>query len=357
MRTFAFGVIAALLAGCSATGSLRVTGSPGPTPSPAAAEHESGPQSPIAFGFFVPTGATQLGPLARFRSERLIAAYESDLRQALVEDAVTDARRDSSANPDGVPDATPPTPPPVAEAADDTFALLDNPPSPDVTISLMRVDRSPTDVVRRMATQIAVALPAAKVKPDDLGSYCTLADRDVRGCQLTARGRTPDGTPVEVTMTVDVGNPRHSPTASAGRPIMTLQVTYLGAVRERPRGSGDLDVPRRLNALTNPPRWSTGATEAALSTVFGLPTGTTLLLSGGQPTFAAAVVRRGRDADLIARQFASRGNANLAKDIVEELNEVRTTYTSVGKDGSRYFGSFVLSARGNYVILIRLPKA
>lgn len=356
MRKFALGVIAALLAGCSATGSLRATGSPGPTPSPATAEHGSGPQSPIAFGFFVPTGATQLGPLVRFRSDRLIAAYQPDLRRALVEDAISDARRDASANPDGVPDETAPTVPPVAEPADDTFTLLQHPPSPDVTISLIRVDRSPTDVVRRMATEIAVALPTAKVTPDDLGSYCTITDGIVRGCHLTARGRMPGGTPVEVTMTVDVGTPRHSPTGSAGRPIMTLQVTYLGAVRERPKESGGLDVPRRLNALTNPPRWPTGATEAPLGTAFGLPTGTTLLLSGGQPTFAAAVVRRGRDADLIARQFATRGSPQVGKDVVEELNEVRTTYTSVGKDGSRYFGTFVLSARGNYVILVRLPK-
>jgi hypothetical protein len=356
MRTFALVAVAALLAGCSTPGATHATGPPGPTPSPAAAEHESGPQSPIAFGFYVPSGATQLGPLARFRSDRLIAAYEPDLHRALVAAAVNDARRDASANPDGVADPTPPTPPPVAQAGDDTFGLLERPPSPDITYSFMRVDKSPTNVVRRMTTEIAAALPSARVKPDDFGSYCTVKRKVLRGCSLAVRGTTKEGTPIAVALNVDLGNGRLAPAGSADRPIMILKVSYLGNPRERPKEPGDIDVDKRLKPLSDPPRWGLGTSEAPLGPGFALPTNATLLLSGDAPMFASAVVRRGRDADLLARQFAARGSATIDKDVVEELNEVRTTYTSTGRDGTAYFGSFVLSARGNYVILLRLPR-
>lgn len=356
MRKFALAAIAALLAGCSAPVDPQLTGPPGPTAPPAAAEHESGPQSPIAFGFYVPSGATQLGPLARFRSARVIAAFEPDLRTALAAQAVTDAKRDLAANPQGTPDPTPPTAPPVPQAADDTFKVLDEPPSPDITVSFMRVDKDPTNVVRHMVAQIAGVLPAAAVRPDDLASYCTVTENVVRGCRLTARGTTKDGTPIAVTMTVDLGTRRGSPAGSAGRPVMTLQVSYVGAVRERPKESGDVKTDNNLQPLADPPRWALGIAESRLSRAFALPATATLLLSGVAPAFATAVVRRGTDADRIARQFAAQGGAHPAKDVVEELNEIRTDYTSVSGDGTRYFGSFVLSARGNYVILLAIPK-
>src|SRR4051794_10488610 len=50
-------------------------------------EHESGPESPITYGFEVPRGATQLGPLVRFRSARLIAAYQPELDAAIAQKA------------------------------------------------------------------------------------------------------------------------------------------------------------------------------------------------------------------------------------------------------------------------------
>ena len=53
-------------------------------------EHESGPDSPIAYGFQVPRGASQVGPLVRYRSERLIRAYSTELQAA-------QARRDADA--------------------------------------------------------------------------------------------------------------------------------------------------------------------------------------------------------------------------------------------------------------------
>src|SRR5699024_11564194 len=42
-------------------------------------EHESGPESPIAYGMSVPRGATQVGPLVRMRSQKLIDAYQPEL--------------------------------------------------------------------------------------------------------------------------------------------------------------------------------------------------------------------------------------------------------------------------------------
>ena len=89
-------LLVTLLAGCAP----RVV-PPQPTPttpvSPEASEsadvtdvteHESGPESPIAYGFQVPRGASQVGPLVRYRSDRLLRAYQTELETA-------QARRDA----------------------------------------------------------------------------------------------------------------------------------------------------------------------------------------------------------------------------------------------------------------------
>src|SRR5699024_11504150 len=53
---------------------------PQPSDSPVNAnEHESGPESPIAYGMSVPRGATQVGPIVRMRSQKLIDAYQPEL--------------------------------------------------------------------------------------------------------------------------------------------------------------------------------------------------------------------------------------------------------------------------------------
>src|SRR5690349_11779517 len=94
------------------------------TQPPDVTEHESGPESPITYGLQVPRGATQLGPLIRYRSARLIAAYLPELKAA---QAQKDAEaRDKAAEEasEGTP-TTPTTPTPDTRPSDDTFKLLE----------------------------------------------------------------------------------------------------------------------------------------------------------------------------------------------------------------------------------------
>ena len=44
------------------------------------------------------------------------------------------------------------------------------------------------------------------------------------------------------------------------------------------------------------------------------------------------------------------------KDIVEDLNEVSTTYTPRAKDGGTARAIYVLSARGNYTRAVLRPR-
>jgi hypothetical protein len=59
-------------------------------------------------------------------------------------------------------------------------------------------------------------------------------------------------------------------------------------------------------------------------------------------------------ADQIASDFAATVGTP-TKDVVEDLNEVSTTYRSVGKNGERATATYVLSARGNYAMLLYDP--
>ena len=137
-------VALSLVAACDGSGSgadptpttTRTTTQP-----PDVTEHESGPESPITYGLQVPRGATQLGPLIRYRSARLIAAYLPELKAA-------QAQKDAEARDKALEEAsegtppTPTTPTPDTRPSDDSFKLLEDPPKPDSTISLMR--RSPS---------------------------------------------------------------------------------------------------------------------------------------------------------------------------------------------------------------------
>ena len=197
----------------------------------------------------MPKGATQLGPLARFRSAALIAEFQPELdaalgqREAEETEKAAQAERDGTPLPSKVP--TIDTPP-----SDDTFKPIDDPPKPDTTISLMRIDGKPTDVVRRMLAQISTALPDAEVSYNDLSKYCSATNRRITKCLLDVRGMTADERDIHITMTVDPGNvtTRTSPPASLTRPVMTLMVEYVGNPRtgQLTRESNELkDVPRR----------------------------------------------------------------------------------------------------------------
>jgi hypothetical protein len=338
--------------------------SPTPTP-PDVSEHESGPDSPIAYGLQVPRGATQLGPLVRYRSPALIAAYKPELDAALAQREAEEQRKRAEAEAEGTPLPSPtPTPSPTSRPSDDTFKPIDNPPKPDTTVSLMRIDGSPTEVLRRMVAQIATVLPDAHLVLDDLDEYCTAKDRRIQHCEVDAEGETRNKRPLKITLAVDPGNvaTRTSPPSAHENPVMMLKVTYVGDPR---RGQvdrekdGDVDVPgnapgRDLSDFIWPKMDVDSPPTTSLLNGWKAPLGASILLSGFRPPFVALATETAVQADQIASDFAS-SVGTPTKDVVEDLNEVSTTYRSVGKNGERATATYVLSARGNYAMLIYDP--
>ena len=335
-----------------------------PTDTGDVAEHESGPQSPLSFGLEVPDGATQLGPLVRYRSAALIQAFQPELDAALAEREAAEERAREEAEEAG---EEPPTPAPTPETrpSEDTFAALERPPKPDVTISLMRVDGDPTTVLRRMLAQVDTVLPDADLVTDDIGEYCESTERRITGCEVVARGMTVDDRDLRITVTVDPGDlaTRTAYVASALRPVMTLKVQYVGDPRSgqlEPRPES-VDVPRDVEGEdTSGLIWPSMDVEAAEDTElvegWTTPDEATVLLSGARPRFVSLATDRVRQADEIAEDVAT-SVGEPTKDVVEDLNEISTTYTARSEDGTVVRSIFVLSARGNYVMLLSTPPA
>ena len=309
-------LLIAVTAGCDQTaGSL----SPDPSrtsdlPSHAdLSEHESGPESPIAYGLQVPRGAAQVGPLVRYRSKKLIKAYEPELDAAQAKRDAEQQRRRTEAEANGTP-LPPPTPTPTTEPSDDTFDLLDTPPKPDTTISVMRIDGPPTQVVRRMVAQIDAVLPEAEIKSSDITTYCDAENRRITGCHVDARGTTTNDRKLRIRLDVDPGDlkTRTAPPATHENPVMVLKVAYVGDPRdgqENRQGDGNIDVPRDVKTKdTSGLIWPKMDEDAAATTPllndWTAPLGSTLLLSGYDPDFAATATTKALDADHIASTFA-----------------------------------------------------
>lgn len=362
----------ALLAGLAAcdqsTGSAQPssTSTVPTTPPVDVSDFESGPESPMTYGLQVPRGAIQLGPLVRYRSPRLISAYEPELRAALDQKAAEDREKAAQAESDGTPlPSTLPTPEP--RPSEDTFNLLDEPPKPDSTISLMRVDGNPTKVVRRMLAQISLALPNSTIVTDDLSEYCEAKNRRITSCRLALRGLTSDDRDIRITMTVDPGNvtTRTSPPSAKTRPIMTVTIEYVGEPRKGQftRESSDLgevpaiDSKADRSGLIWPKMDEDAAPTTKLLNGWVAPTAATIILSGFRPKLVAITTARAAEADLIAEQFAASNGAKgkYTKDVVEDLNEVSTTYTATTASGSIARATYILSARGNYTALYYSP--
>lgn len=360
-------VLAMVLAGCEQAGGglspdpSRTSDRPAPSD---VSEHESGPESPIAFGLQVPRGATQLGPLIRYRSDRLIEAYKPELDAAQAQRDAEQQRRRTEAEQNGTP-LPPPTPTPSTEPSNDTFDLLENPPKPDTTISLMRIDGPPTDVVRAMAAQIDVVLPDAGIKRTDISTFCDAENRRITGCRIEVEGQTARKRDLKITLTVDPGDlrTRTSPPGANQNPVMMLKVEYVGDPREgqtNRRGDSDVDVPREVE--TPDPTdliWPRMDEDAPIATPllndWIAPLDATLLLSGFEPRFAAVATAKALDADRIAAEFAETVSEEPAKDVVEDLNEITTTYIAKGRNGEVALASYVLSARGYYAMLVHTP--
>lgn len=356
------------IAGCDAGGNPRPASatSSSATPTPAdVSEHESGPDSPIAYGLQVPRGATQLGPLVRYRSAALIAAYQPELDAALAQQEAEDQRKRAEAEAEGTPLPSPsPTQSPPAGPSDDTFKLIDDPPKPDTVVSLMRVDGSPTTVLRRMIAQIDTVLPDANLVLNDLDEFCKAKDRRIVSCRADVKGDTANGRQLQITLTVDPGDvvTRTSPPSAQENPVMVLRVAYVGDPRRGQvdrQKDGDVDVPQDAPGHdTSDFIWPKMDEDAPPTTTllkdWRAPLGANILLSGFQPKFVAVATGTALQADRIASAFAS-SIGEPSKDVVEDLNEISTTYTAEAKNGVRAIATYVLSARGNYAMLFYLP--
>jgi hypothetical protein len=370
------GITAAALGAC---GSIPERPEPGPSTTTASPsdpgetanvrEHENGPESPIAYGFRVPTGASQVGPLIRSRSERLLEAYRPELEAAEARRDAEAMRRLDEREASGSPvPPQQPTPEPTEQPTEDTYGRLKAPPKPDTTISVMRIDGRPTDVVRAMLAQIDVILPKAGIVRTDIRKYCESQRRRVVNCHVEAAGRTPAGRTIDVTMHVDPGNfrTRTSPPATNQQPVMYLRVAYVGDPREgqaNRRGDSNIEVPASVNApdpsqLIWPKMDLDASRSSRLLNGWRAPLKKAdLLLSGYTPAFAVLSAAKAADASAIARQYALGVNENAAVDVVEDLNEITTTYTATAPDGGVATASYILSARGYYAVLFYDPPA
>lgn len=364
------------LAACDGGSAGTPDGGATATPSAAAAttkkpnlsEHESGPESPIAYGLFVPAGATQLGPLFRYRSSRLIAAYRPELAAAQAQKAADDAQKVADDEADGTPSPTP-TPVPTTRPSPDSFKLVEDPPRPDTSISLMRIDGDPSDVVRRMLAQMDAAVPDANLVLDDLSQYCTAVERRITHCLAVARGLTEGDREIRVTMQVDSGQlaTRTAPPASLTRPVMEVTTEFVGDAREGQAGrdTGSLDhiadvkSEDEKSGLIWPKMDLDADTSTPLVNGWVAPSSATLLLSAFSPQFVAMTTQKAVDADQIAEQFviAAAPGKTLTKDVAEDLNSVSTMYAVRTKDGSIARAVYILSARGNYTALFFTPPA
>ena len=372
MRSRAAVAMAATLLIAVTTGCDQTAGGLSPDPSrtserplPAdVSEHESGPESPIAYGLQVPRGAAQVGPLVRYRSNRLIKAYKPELAAAQAQRDAEQQRRRTEAEANGTP-LPPPTPTPTTEPSDDTFNLLATPPKPDITIAVMRIDGSPTQVVRRMVAQIDTVLPEAGIIRSDISTYCDAENRRISGCHVEAEGKTDNNRDLRITLDVDPGDlkSRTAPPSTNMNPVMELKVEYVGDPRDgqlNRQGDGNIDVPRDVAAPDTSgliwPRMDEDAPpNTPLLNDWSAPLGSTLLLSGFKPGFAATATTKALDADHIASSFAETVADEPAKDVVEDLNEITTTYIAKGKNGEVALASYVLSARGYYAMLFYTP--
>jgi hypothetical protein len=355
--------------GSTSSDGTAPTATPTATAAPDLSDHESGPESPIAYGLYVPRGATQLGPLFRYRSPALIAAYRPELQAIEVQRAAEAADKIAEDEANGTPSPTP-TPTPTTRPSPDSFKLIgDEAPRPDTSVSLMRIDGDPSEVVRRMLAQIDAAIPEANLVLDDLSQYCTSQERRITGCQVVARGMAEGQREIRVSMSVDTGNlaTRTAPPGALTRPVMQLVAEYVGDPRagQLGRDTGKLDDVTDISDLPDRsgliwPKMDLDA-EPTTPLVHGwtAPASATLLLSGNRPRFVAMTTDRAVDADQIAEQFALTNSRKGAvdKDVVEDLNSVSTSYTAQGKGGAIARSVYILSARGNYTALFYTPGA
>lgn len=365
-------VVTGALAGCQIGSGDAGAGSGSASAPDEITAHEGGPESPIVDGLTVPEGAVQLGPLARYRSSRIIEAYQPDLTVALTRQGVSDAVSAARANPDGVLQSTPPEITKSGRPDDDTFALLEEPPPADVTVAAIRLDADSSAgksaAVQSLVAQIATLLPDADVDPDDFTSYCTVVDDRVTGCDLEVEGVTADDRNLAISMFVDPGNPdtRIAAPSSLTRPVMEVRVQDLSDPRIERTADDEQETPPAPDPVggeLDDVIWPAMDTEAPADTPllngWVAPEGTLILLSSFQPQFVSLHVPSSSEAREIARSYVESLSPDVpvTLDSYEGLNEVDVTFSATAPDGERAVATHVITARGNYVMLFHTPAS
>ncbi|WP_332661670.1 hypothetical protein, partial [Aeromicrobium sp.] len=185
--------------------------------------------------------------------------------------------------------------------------------------------------------------------------------------RLVVQGVAQGDREIRVVMTVDPGNlqTRTSGPSDLTRPVMTLSVEYVGDPRtgQLSRESNSLDDVKGIDSepeksgLIWPKMDEDAPATSELLNGWTAPTSATILLSGYRPRFVVITAKRAVDADVTAEQYVlgNSPNGQITKDVVEDLNEVSTTYTTRTKTGALARATYVLSARGNYTVLFYEP--
>ncbi|KHL16331.1 hypothetical protein CLV56_2557 [Mumia flava] len=349
-------------------------------------QHETFSGSPVALGLVVPDGATEVGALVRRRSPQMLTAYADVVaeaeRRARIEDEIEQAQ-------DPEPPTETATEPVNPLPTEDSFAILEEPPEPDTTTALLRVDGDPGEVFSEVLATIADELDGLELDPDRWSQFCTAADGVYTGCRINVTGRNSDDLGVRYTVTLDPGaaGSEFAPAGSQGRPVMTLTAratdppdvqaawdaleadTEVPGESEPPQLTPTTPAPTETAPLPERPEvegtWEdrpvskpVPADATIVTDGWQLREDTALLLSGDAPAFASLLVERGADADAIARGYvlAYSDAGEPKRDVIEDRTEISTTYRAVTKKGSpQVSATFTQSGRGNYVALFYTP--
>ncbi|MGH3424428.1 MAG: hypothetical protein ACRDO8_06860 [Nocardioidaceae bacterium] len=343
-------------------------------PASTVVQHETGVGSPIGYGLSVPDGAAQLGPLVRRRSPELIEAYQKVLDRYEKQKAREQAKENGGENP------TETTPTPNPFPTEDTFGELDQPPEPDITTALLRVDDDPGKVFEDVLGQVAKTLPGLGVDPEKWSQYCEADHGLYTGCEASVSGRTVDDRGVRVTITLDPGNVE-TMTAPAGtrkNPVMSVTTESTDPIDTSEALPGDEPSPAPTTTPPSPPspspiaqgtpvdaKWPTMKRETPaapgdplLTNRWSIRDYTTLLLSGDDPAFAMMVTERRTNADAVARSYALAysDGGEPRRDTVEDRTEISTTYTArTSENGPTVTSTYIQAGRGNYVALFYDP--
>ena len=357
-----------LTAGCDQAGGglspdpSNTSDQPGPTD---VSEHESGPESPIAYGLQVPARrdadrpagalpqrATHQGLQARARrrpgpARRRAATSPHRGRGQRHSPATADADAHHRAERRHVQPAREPAEARQHDLADARRRVAD-------------------ETVRNMVAQIDTVLPDAGIIRSDISTYCD--EREPPHHRMPPRGRGHDRQrPRPEDQARRRSGRREDPHVSTrDQPEPGHEAE--GRVRRRPPARSGRP-PRRRRRRRPAQRHSAGHLRTHLAadgrgrTAHDDAAQRLDARRSARPCCSADSTRTSRrlattkalDADRIASSFAESVAEEPAKDVVEDLNEITTTYIAEGKNGEVAMASYVLSARGYYAMLFYTP--